>query len=279
MRKCAGINLPKNEVRSLNSLNFIDIHCHLLPGIDDGSRSMEESMAMARIAVEDGMETMITTPHQLGNYSTNRGDDIRRRVDELQGELTRHKIPLTVLPGGDVRIEQGMIQGIRSGEVVTLADKKRHILLELPHELYFPIDPVLNELQTMGIQGILSHPERNLGLRAQPKLIPILVDAGCLMQVTAGSLVGTFGPAAKTMSESMLKAGHVHFLATDAHRAKSRRPLIRRAYERAVELVGTPTAIKICSENPGLVVTGDRVPSGRVTAGNFGFSRWFKAAA
>jgi protein-tyrosine phosphatase len=240
---------------------------------------LDESIAMARIAVDDGIRTIVTTPHQLGNYSCNRGAEIRRRVAALQAELTQRNIPLTVLPGGDVRIEPRMIDGIKSGDVMTLADRRRHVLLELPHELYFPLEPVLGNLKALGMQGILSHPERNHGIRAQPKLVAALVEVGCLMQVTAGSLVGTFGPASKALSEAMIKAGHVHFLSTDAHRSKSRRPLLRRAFECAAELVGAAAATKMCCENPGLVVAGQPVAAGKLPVGNSGFSRWFKAAA
>ena len=263
----------------MDSFEFVDIHSHILPGIDDGSTSLEESFKMAEIAVADGIRTMIATPHQLGNYGHNRGDEIRERVAKLQAAFIAQDLPLTVLSGGDVRIEPGMIAGLQSGEIMSLGDKRRHVLLELPHELYFPLEPVLRDLDAIGMQGILSHPERNLGIRKQPKLIPMLVAAGCLMQVTAGSLMGTFGPAAKTLGEKMVKAGHVHFLATDAHRSTARRPLMRRAFERAVELVGMPAAKKMCCENPALVEQGQTVKTGKIAVGSSGLSRWFKSAA
>lgn len=263
----------------MSNLEFVDIHCHLLPGIDDGSTSLDESILMAQIAFEDGIRTIVTTPHQLGNYSCNHGDDIRNRVASLQAELTNRNIPLTVLPGGDVRIEPGMIEGIKAGDVMTLADRRRHVLLELPHELYFPLEPVLESLKAIGMQGILSHPERNHGIRAQPKLVSALIEVGCLMQVTAGSLVGTFGPVSKALAEAMIKAGHVHFLSTDAHRSNTRRPLLRRAFGRAEELVGAAAATKMCCENPSLVVAGEPVAAGKLSVGKTRFSRWFKAAA
>ena len=263
----------------MDNRQFTDIHSHLLPAIDDGSTSLEESLKMAQIAVADGITTMVATPHQLGNFGHNLGDDIRARVDALQAEFDSREIPLTVLPGGDVRIESGMIGGLKSGSVMSLADQRRHVLLELPHELYFPLEPVLRELENIGMQGILSHPERNMGIRAQPKLVPSLIDAGCLMQVTAGSLVGTFGPGAMSLAEDMVKAGHVHFLATDAHRANSRRPLIRRAFARAAELAGSAVAIKMCCENPEAVIEGRRVTPGKLSIRKPGFARWFKVAA
>ena len=201
---------------------FVDIHCHLVPGIDDGAKSWEDSVAMAEMAVADGIETIIVTPHQLGTYTHNSGAEIRRRTTELQVQLDSHHIPLQVLPGGDVRIDDGMFAGLRSGEVMTLGAHRRHVLLELPHEMYFPLERVLDGLAQLGMVGVLSHPERNQGLLKQPEIVETRVDYGCLLQVTAGSLMGTFGPGCQSMSEWMLEEGFVDFLATDAHLSRNR---------------------------------------------------------
>lgn len=235
---------------------FVDIHCHLVPGIDDGAKSWDESLAMAEMASADGIEKIIVTPHQLGTYAHNTGDEIRRRTAELQAQLDANNIPLQVLPGADVRIDDGMIQGLRNGQVVTLGDHGLHVLLELPHEMYFALEPVLDDLEQAGMVGILSHPERNQGLLKQPRLIESLVDYGCLMQVTAGSLMGTFGPRSQQMAEWMLEEGLVDFLATDAHSPRARRPLIQRAFARAAEFVGEETAIDLCCRNPAAVSEG-----------------------
>ena len=239
--------------------SFVDIHCHLLPGIDDGAEDWDATLAMARMAVADGIGTIIVTPHQQGNFAQNRGDDIRRRTAELQQVLTQADIPLTVLPGADVRIEEGMVERLASGEVLSLADKRKHVLLELPHELYFPLEPLLVMLRRQGIEGVLSHPERNRGILSRPDLVPPLVKAGCLMQVTAGSLMGTFGPDPQQMAEWMLSQGLVHFLATDAHSPTKRRPLMQRAYQRACELAGEETARELCFDNPSQVARGEPV--------------------
>lgn len=263
-----------------DSPGFVDIHCHLLPGIDDGSKSWDESLAMAEMAVRDGIQTVIVTPHQLGAFAHNHGDAIRQRTQELQQFLDDHEVALEVKPGGDVRIEECLVFKIRSGEVCTLGDLGKHVLLELPHEIYFPLESVLDSLRAAGIAGILSHPERNQGILQQPELIHQLVDYGCLMQVTAGSLMGTFGPRSQAFSEQMLADGTVHFLATDAHSCKSRRPLIRRAFEKAAELTDTATAVEICHTNPAAVAAGREVVirSGhRRTASPKKWFRWRKA--
>jgi protein-tyrosine phosphatase len=245
------------------SSGFVDIHCHLLPGVDDGAKDWHESLAMARIAVDDGTKSIIATPHQLGSFQHNLGADIRNLVTELQQRLSAVGIPLNVLPGGDVRIEEDVVTRIASGEVVTLGDHGRHVLLEQPHELFLPLEPVLARLSRHGIVGILSHPERNVGILSRPEVLLPLVDAGCLMQITAGSLCGTFGPECQQLAESMLIEGLTHFVATDAHGPRSRRPLMRRAYERIAELTDVQTADDLCCHNPGLVAAGKAVARGR----------------
>jgi protein-tyrosine phosphatase len=254
---------------------FVDIHCHMLPAVDDGAGDMPTALAMAQMAAADGVGTVIVTPHQLGAFAHNRADDVRRRTSELQRALDATGTPLTVLPGGDVRIEDDLAARLAAGDALTLADRGRHVLLELPHELYLPLDGVLESLRRRGIVGILSHPERNAGLLAQPQIIASLVDAGCLMQVTAGSLVGAFGPPSQQLTEWMLGQGLVHFLATDAHGVRSRRPLLRRAYQRAAELTDEATATDLCCHWPVRVAAGADVPAGRRTVPRRGWRRMF----
>lgn len=238
-----------------------DIHCHLLPGIDDGAKSWQDALEMARQAVDEGITTSIVTPHQLGSNSQTRGDTIRQLTAEFQHHLNQHAIPLRVLPGADVRIDADMISRLQSGDCLSLGDHRRHVLLELPHELYFPLEPVLAQLHRISMLGILSHPERNEGILRQPALIPQLIGEGCLMQITADSLVGTFGPVPQRFSEMMLRNGWVHFLATDAHSPRSRRPRIIAARARAAELAGSAYAEAICSTNPAAIAAGCDCPA------------------
>jgi protein-tyrosine phosphatase len=258
---------------------FVDIHCHLLPGIDDGAKSWEESLAMARMAVADGISTIVVTPHQLGSFSENHGPAIRERTGQLSDLLAEHQIPLAVLPGADVRIQPNLLALIKQGEVVTLADHRQHILLELPHEIYVPLDRLLAELRSAGIVGVLSHPERNAGIMANPSVVEPLVDAGCLMQITAGSLLGTFGPLSQAVAERLATRGLVHFVSTDAHGLKSRRPQLSAAHARMAELVGPELATACCVHNPAAVATGRPVAAGRTVAKavRTGWFGWKKA--
>jgi protein-tyrosine phosphatase len=248
------------------TISFVDIHCHMLPGIDDGAKNWDDSLAMARLAADDGISTVIATPHQLGNFDGNHGDEIRRLVVELQQRLDAAQIRLQVLPGADVRIETGMFDRLQSGDVLTLGDHRKHVLLELPHELFLPLEQVVEGLESLDIVGILSHPERNEGILRKPEVVAPLVDRGCLMQITAGSLCGTFGPECQQLSEWLLTEGLVHFVATDGHGPRSRRPLIRRAFERVVELTTEAIAVELCSESPAAVAAGQGVKPGRRAA-------------
>jgi protein-tyrosine phosphatase len=172
-------------------------------------------------------------------------------------------VPLTVLPGADVRIEEQLVERLLSGDVLTLGDHRRHVLLELPHELYLPLEPLIERLSRHNIAAILSHPERNQGILRRPEVLALLVEAGCLMQITAGSLCGSFGADCQQLAESMIGAGLVHFVATDGHGARSRRPLMSRAFERVSQLAGLDMAVELCSGNPARVAAGRPVQSGR----------------
>ncbi len=254
---------------------FVDIHCHLVPGIDDGAKDWEETLIMARSAVSDGFTTVIVTPHQLGNFARNDGEMIRERTTQLQEFLDDQNVPLHVAPGGDVRIEPDLAARVERGEVLTLADQRRHLLLELPHEIYFPLEPVLAELRIAGLAGILSHPERNHGILDNPRVVERLVDAGCLMQVTAGSLTGAFGPDVQRCAEGFLQQGLIHLIATDAHGPRVRRLRMRPAFQRVLELTDWQHACLLCCDNPSRVAAGESVAAGRTRSASRGIARFF----
>lgn len=258
---------------------FVDIHCHILPGIDDGARHWDDALAMARLAADDGISTIVATPHQLGAFSQNRGDEIRTLAAELNERLAAEQIPVTVLAGGEIRIEPGLLEGLVSGALVTLGDHRRHLLLELPHELYLPLDALMGELAARRIAVILAHPERNEGILRQPQLAGELVDAGCLMQITAGSLCGTMGSGYQEMAEWLVSEGLVHLVATDGHGPRTRRPLMGRAYERLLELTDPQTAEDLCSRHPALVAAGRTIPSGRRAMPRRARRSWWSAKA
>jgi len=237
---------------------FVDIHCHLAAGLDDGPNSWDETLHMAELALADGISTVIVTPHQLGRHARNSATAVRHAVKQLKEMLLQHHLPLRVLPGADVRIEADLPKRIAADEVLTLADRRQYVLLELPHEVYLPLEGLLRELSRMGIVGILSHPERNQGILRRPEVLRRLAVAGCLFQITTGSLTGEFGSAVQRFAETLLKEKLVHFVATDAHGSKYRTPKMSEAFQRIADLEGKETAVNLCCHNPEAIVTGSR---------------------
>ena len=242
--------------------SFVDIHCHVLPGLDDGAATLADALAMAETAVADGITTIVATPHQSGNHAKNSAAVIREAATRFQQCLDQRKLPLRVLPGADVRIEPELVERIRRDEVLTLADRRRHVLLELPHDVYVPLDRLLAKLNSAGMVGVLSHPERNRGILKQPQVLKPLVERGCLMQITAGSLTGTFGQHAQRLAESMFEQGLVHVVSTDAHNIASRPPRLQQAFDRVTELAGEDTASTLCCQNPARIAGGESVQGG-----------------
>jgi protein-tyrosine phosphatase len=255
---------------------LVDIHCHILPGLDDGAADWNEALCMARMAANDGIAAVVATPHQLGRYAHNQAATIRATVARFQQMLEERGIPLRVVPGADVRIEPELVDKLRSGEVLSVADRRRQVLLELPHEIYTPLDRLLEELQREDIVGILTHPERNLGILNQPAVLRHLVSRGCLVQITAGSLLGHFGPRIRRFSESLLGRGLAHFVASDAHGTGSRPPLLRPAFERVAELAGRDVATELCCRNPSRLLSSSETNLSRPSPVEVPASSWFR---
>jgi protein-tyrosine phosphatase len=254
---------------------FVDIHCHLLPGLDDGAATVNDALAMAEMAAADGIGTIVATPHQLGNHAQNSGAAIRAAAIQFQQLLDQRHVPLRVLPGADVRIDPDLVRRIRIGEVVTLADHRRHVLLELPHDVYVPLDRLLGDLNSAGLVGVLSHPERNRGILNQPGVVRPLVERGCLLQVTAGSLTGAFGQHVQRLSESLVEQGLVHFVSTDAHGVTSRPPVLSQAFQRVTDLAGREAALTLCCRNPARIVSGAAVHAGVCKPSKSSWTSWF----
>lgn len=256
---------------------FVDTHCHLLPGVDDGAGTWEDALSMARAAVADGIVTTIVTPHQLGTNRQLDGPTIRAKTAHLQEYLNQNEVSLRVLPGAEVRVEPDLIDQIREGQVLTLADRGRYVLLELPHEIYLPLDEMLLNLRRAGMIGILAHAERNQGILTHPKVIGPLLEVGCLLQVTASSLIGSFGPDVQKLAERLVEQGQVHFVATDAHGPKVRRPQMRRAFQKAVDLAGYKNACDLFCKNPAAIIDDTPLSTcqNRPSKKRSGLGRWF----
>ena len=248
----------------MSSVIFTDIHCHIVPDIDDGPNNTDESITMARIADGDGTKSLIATPHQLGANRRVTVGAIKKGVASLRERLKAENIDVTILPGADIRIDPELPKLLKQSEVLTLADRGRHVLLELPHDTYYPIDQLLKSLRKQGLVGILSHPERNRGIIKNPDVIWDVVEAGGLLQITAASLTGAFGSSCQEIAKLAVDERLVHFIASDAHDTKHRPFGMRDAYDTICDMAGEKLADLICCENPSRVFDGDDVKGGVV---------------
>jgi len=205
-------------------MSVIDIHCHILPGLDDGSPDMATSIAMARLAAAAGISTVIGTPHWIEDEHETDPAQIRQITADLQAELNSRAIPLAVLPGNEALICPDLPDRVKQGDVLTLADRGTHLLLELPYEdLPTYVDDVIFRLQLQGIIPVLAHVERYACVRSDWHVLDGWVQRGCLAQVNASSLDRGRGD---DIAQDLMDRGLVTCTATDAHDAVGRPPSV-----------------------------------------------------
>lgn len=218
---------------------MIDLHCHILPGVDDGADSMEESLAMAKLAYADGIDIILATPHTLNGVYTNPFSKVSESVAALQGELDRHGIDIKICPGVDAHICAGMLERVREKAAGTVNDNGRYILVEFPPQIITPgAQEELYQLRLNGITPIITHPERNLAIQNTMQILVDFVEMGCLVQITAMSVTGEFGEEAMTVSHQILERRLAHIIASDAHSPNHRPPILSRAVETAADILG-----------------------------------------
>src|SRR6202158_5232505 len=217
---------------------MIDLHCHMLPGIDDGAADLDVSLGMAEASVADGVTVLACTPHILPGLYHNSGPQIRRATQELQNVLDQEGIPLRLVTGADNHVVPDFVAGLQSGRLLSLCDS-RYVLVEPPHHTEPPqLEDFFFNLLVAGFVPILTHPERLTWVPSRYGTIQRLVQAGVWMQITSGSLTGAFGRTAQYWAERMLDEGCVHILATDAHDTKRRPPRLSRGRDLAAKRVG-----------------------------------------
>jgi len=224
---------------------MIDIHCHILPGIDDGAPDLESSLAMADMAVADGVEVVIATPH-VGASGQLSMAMINSAVDQLNCVLQQRGVALVVLPGAEVQAHVA----IPLAEQFSLASGS-FFLLEFPHS-HLPSDAVdlVYTFVQRGIKPIIAHPERNLEISMDPGKLSSLIEAGARVQITAGSLTGELGANAQACAQFLLKMNMVHFIATDSHSPNFRKPVLSRAVKKAGKYLGREGALALVMDNP-----------------------------
>ncbi len=232
---------------------MIDLHCHMLPAVDDGARNLDDALALATAAVGNGIEKCVLTPHMHEGRYDNTAKSLKGHFDAFRDTLARHELDLQLGLAAEVRIGIEVLIWLEAGLVPFLGDYqgKPVLLLELPHGQIPPgSDKLTRRLIDQGIQPMIAHPERNKYVIRDLSAIYPFVEMGCLLQVTAGSVVGQFGPYARERAAELLERGWVTILATDAHSIDWRPPNLAEGRMAAAEIVGEAESWELVRHRP-----------------------------
>jgi protein-tyrosine phosphatase len=262
------------------STTLIDLHAQLLPGIGNGAPSWDDALQMAAIAEADGIATIVCTVPHTEESSRTKASLIRSRTRELELRLREVGNRIRLLPSSLARIDDTTLQQLHSGALVTLADRGRHLLLELPALTKLPLEKWLAQLKGLGVAGVIAQPERWHAVSGDLRNVERLIAAGGLMLVGSHSLLGHHGLAVKQRALAMLRAGLVHFIASGAASVRSRPPLLSRAAQFVASIDSADTASKIFSQNPTAVLHGQWIetPIARTPPALPFWSSWRRAA-
>ncbi len=271
-------------------VKMIDLHTHILPGLDDGAKTLEESVQMCWRSYRDGVRTIVATPHTLNGLYLNDRDIILTKVQELnevisqqlsvnqtnqrsvisdqtaviRGQINetnqinqRNQINLRILPGSDVRLCENTLSHLDQGKVMTIDDNKKYLFLEFPFQgIPHQAEEIIFQVMQRGMIPIITHPERNIELGQRPRRYYEMIRVGCLGQVTAMSLTGELGPRIKQVAERLLTNRLIHFIASDAHSVNGRPPILSEAVRVAGKIVGKEEAKKMVTEYPQAILDG-----------------------
>ena len=260
---------------------MIDLHSHILPNLDDGPRTIEDSIQMCRIGYQDGIRTIVATPHILPGIYKNDRSTILTKLHELNNALMKFGVqssgfrvknldPMTqlpndsiteleILPGADVHFSSDILQRLEKKEIVTVNDQGRYLMVEFAFQgIPYQAEEVLFQLLTKGIIPIISHPERNMEIGQRPQRYYEMIRMGCLGQVTAMSLTGEFGPGVRRIAQKLLTNRLIHIIASDAHSTDGRPPILSAAMKAAEKIVGKEEAYKMVTDYPQAVLDGKK---------------------
>lgn len=239
---------------------MIDLHCHILPGIDDGPETLNEAIQMCHLSYQDGIRVIVATPHLLNGVYQISPETILNRVQELNTALSStSQSPIRILPGADVHFSKDLPKALEEGRILTVGQSGKFLFLEFPFQgIPYRAEEVLFQLLSKGITPIITHPERSLEILKNPKRYYEMVRMGCLGQVTAMSLTGEFGSGVKGVAEKLLKHRLIHFIASDGHSIHRRPPILSSALRRAEKMVGREEAYRMVTEYPQAILEGKK---------------------
>ncbi len=236
-------------------IKFIDIHTHILPGLDEGASNMEEALTMLQIAEDDGITDIVATPHIMNGIYNNTKETISRAISKIR----EHRNIPQIFIGAEVRLERDIVTRIDNNEVPLINDRS-YLLLELP---FFGLPPIehleyiISRLKMKGISTIIAHPERNAALLNDISIMEKLMKYGALFQVTAMSITNKLGRKIQKPVLKMIKNGYVHVVASDAHDSRRRSPVLSEAYKKILKKFNQQVAHKLFFDNPLKIIKGE----------------------
>lgn len=240
---------------------MIDIHSHILPGIDDGPKDMATSLDMAKLYVDNGIEKVVATPHYIeGTRHTVHPDIIRSAVESINIELEKHNIPLVVYPGNEIYVKQNSAKTILNGEVLSLNDSN-FVLIEFPmnDRISSFAEEIIYELMDKGLRPIISHPERCVDIIDDPNRLYDFIKMGVLAQLNLPSLSGEYGQDIQRTAIKLVEHDMIHLVGSDAHSNKGRTPNVKKALELLGDYVGEEDLEKLTKINPELLLENKEI--------------------
>ncbi len=239
---------------------MIDIHSHILPGLDDGPKELSQTIEMCRLAEADGIRTIVATPHTLNGVYQNEKGRILKEIQDLCQMLDREGINIKILPGTDTHVHPEILKHIMNGYAMTLNDTGRYIMLEFPDYFVFQnISKLLTLLISNGMIPIISHPERNKQMMRKIGILKEMIAMGSLSQITAMSITGGFGRQVKKAAEKMIKENLVRVIASDSHSPNHRPPVLSPAIDRVGKWIGAKEALSMVTTIPEAIINGKRI--------------------
>lgn len=235
---------------------LVDMHCHLLAGLDDGPRTEADALQMCRLAYEEGIRISVALAHQNDRWKANTPMVLRQAAEHLTQRLHQEDIALTICSGAEVMLHPELEGALDKGEYLTLGNRGEYLLLEFPHDLYVNLGPLVERLRQRGLRPILAHPERTPELLHDSEQIEHLIHLGCLVQVSSGSVTAPSHSRDRRALREWFQRGIVHLLGSDGHSLTRRQPRMADAYRQIAYWTSSATADRVCSTHGMAICSG-----------------------
>ncbi|MQS88865.1 tyrosine-protein phosphatase [Companilactobacillus mishanensis] len=239
-------------------MSLIDLHCHILPGVDDGAADLSTALELAKVAVDQGIGHILLTPHHMDRQYLNHKQELLNKVARFQTCIDEAQIPLTIFCGQEVHINGELIHAIETDDVLFMDEANRYLLLELPHsDIPTYASNLIFELVSRQIIPVIAHPERNVIIQKNPEKLYELVSQGCLTQITAGSYLGIFGQEVERLTGKIIQANLGTVFSSDAHNFQGRRFLMKDAFDKLNQEY--PEKTEVFKQNAKDIINGENV--------------------